>query len=580
MRYLQTLRSILNKEFSSFTYLNCTQFLGAMNDNIYKLLIVFFLIDLKGFENSHIILSLSGAVFVTPFLLFSSVSGMMADRFSKRNIIVLTKVLELIAMSIGVIAFTYQSEFLAYSALFLMATQSALFSPSKYGIIPELVKGEKISEANGLMTSFTFLAIIIGTFLASFVTQITGRNFILAALFCIVISLIGVLTSFGIEYTSPSGSSKKLNAHFLNEIYKSLQFASTEPSLLSAVFGTAFFMFLASFIQLNIIPFAVESLGLTDVEGGYLFLLTAVGIGSGCFIAGKISGKTAELALVPLAGMGITVGLFLLDYFSQNLIPVIFIILFLGILGGLYQIPLDSYIQIQAPKKKRGQVIAATNFVSFGGVLLSSGLIYFISGVLNLHPDKGFSFMGGVSAVVLLFFIYQFFDYISRFIAMILSRFHFTTRSNGDDNIPDGPVLYICTHKAWNDTLLILGAQRRRMRFFIEEEKDHTKWLKRMYHLLRVDTIPNSSSQQCEQEFLEEIQKTLEKEISVCLFISSSDFQERIDQIQGNQKMQSLLHVEQIPIIKVSIEKEDSKDGVKFSQKFRVPAEISFSQAL
>ena len=178
--------------FSSFTYLNVTQFLGALNDNIYKLLIVYFFIQLEGIEFSHQILATTGAIFVIPFLLFSAISGTLADRFSKRDIIVTTKILELVIMGLAVCAFAFQSKWGSYAILFMLATQSAIFGPSKYGIVPELVSSEKISKANGLMTSFTFLAIILGTFLASFLIQITDRNFIISSIFCTFIALVGL----------------------------------------------------------------------------------------------------------------------------------------------------------------------------------------------------------------------------------------------------------------------------------------------------------------------------------------------------------------------------------------------------
>ena len=130
--------SNLTRRFSSFTYLNITQFLGALNDNIYKLLIVYYFIQIEGIENSHKILATTGFIFVVPFLLFSASSGTLADRFSKRNIIVLTKVFELVIMVFAVVAFAYESKFGSYCILFLLATQSAMFGPSKYGILPEL----------------------------------------------------------------------------------------------------------------------------------------------------------------------------------------------------------------------------------------------------------------------------------------------------------------------------------------------------------------------------------------------------------------------------------------------------------
>jgi Major Facilitator Superfamily. len=228
---------------TSFTYLNATQFLAAMNDNIYKLLVVYLFIQLDGVENSHRILAVTGAIFVLPFLLFSASSGTMADRFSKRNIIVLTKTLEFLTLALGVLAFQYESKIGAYVVLFLMATLSAIFGPSKYGILPELVSTEKISKANGMMTSFTFLAIILGTFTASFILDITHRHFIFAALFTTFLAFIAMAASFFIEYTPPSGSSKRFNVLFLSEIASTLKAASTHPSLLMAMFGSAFLCF-------------------------------------------------------------------------------------------------------------------------------------------------------------------------------------------------------------------------------------------------------------------------------------------------------------------------------------------------
>lgn len=299
------------RRLSSFTYLNFTQFLVALIDNIYKFLIVYFLISIQGVENTHRIMAFTGATFVLPFLLFSATSGTLADRFSKRNVIIFAKCFEFAVMSVGLLSFYYESVIGSYLLLFLLATTSAIFGPSKYGILPELVGTDRISKANGLMTSFTFLAIILGTFLASFVLDYTDRNFMFAAIACVCLSLVGLMTSFCIEYTPPSGSKKKFKIFFLREIFHSLTLASHDPSLLMAVLGSSFFLFLGAFVQLNIIPFAMQSLHLTDIQGGYLFLLTAIGIGSGALIAGKLSGKIVELGLVPIAGL--MVSLFLHD---------------------------------------------------------------------------------------------------------------------------------------------------------------------------------------------------------------------------------------------------------------------------
>lgn len=566
--------------FSSFTYLNVTQFLGALNDNIYKLLIVYFLIQLEGMDHSHQILATTGATFVIPFLLFSALSGTLADRLSKRDIIVTTKILELMIMGLAVCAFAFESKWGSYAILFLLATQSAIFGPSKYGIVPELVSSEKISKANGLMTSFTFLAIILGTFLASFLIQITDRNFIISSIFCTFIGLVGLVISFGIEPTPPSGSEKKIQFFFLRQIYQTLKQARQEVSLLPAMCGSAYFLFVGAFTQLNIIPFAVQSLHLSDIQGGYLFFLTALGIGTGALIAGKVSGRIVELGLVPIGALGISICAFMLDIFSTHLLAIIPLVTILGIFGGIFEIPLDSYIQVASPRQSRGQMVAATNFMSFVGVLFASGLIYLNSEVLGIESDKGFALIGLLTLFITIGYTFQFFDYLTRFLASILSRLHFKTQFKGQQNIPDCPALYVCTHTAWNDTLLLLGSQRRRIRFFIENEQNHSPWLRRLYRLLKVVLIPDIEPLVKNPECLEAIQKTLKKGISVCIFIQNWDIYTEIEKLHQAAPFNQILEAANYPIIPVRIEKGSKQ--AKFHlfkqllQKFRVPASVTF----
>lgn len=576
--------STIIRKFSSFTYLNVTQFLGALNDNIYKLLIVYFFIQLEGIENSHRILASTGAVFVLPFLLFSSFSGTLADRFSKRNIIVFTKVFELVIMLLSIAAFYYESKVGSYCILFLLATQSAIFGPSKYGILPEIVSSEKISTANGLMTSFTFLAIIFGTFFASFLLDITSKNFILASVFCTTIALAGAITSYCIEYTPPSGSKKKFNIDFLYEVFATLKLARKHPSLLAAIFGSAFFLFLGSFIQLNMIPFAVQSLKLTDVQGGYLFLLAALGIGTGSVLAGKISGKTVELGIVPLAGLGVMVTCYFMDMFSGHLAVIIPVVVLLGLFGGMYEIPLDSFIQIASPKKHRGQLVAATNFLSFFGVLCASFSVYLITEVFGFNADKGFAFVGDVTLAVTVIIGFQFFDYLTRFIGMLLSKLHFKVYYQGVQNIPETPAIYVCSHAAWNDTLIMLGAQRRRLRFFIEQEQNHKPWMRRLYRMLRVYLIPAIEPLENNTFCLTIIKNTLKKGISVCIFVENTDLEAEIEKLKHSYSFRELLEETSYPMIPVVIEKgEKNKISplfTKLMQKFRVPAAISFGNMI
>ncbi len=443
-----------NKRKHSFKFLNATQFLGALNDNVFKLILVYFIINLQGLPDASSILAKAGAIFVVPFLLFSSAAGVLADKISKRNIIIAMKITEVLVMVLSIFAVILKSPTFFYSLLFFMGMQSAVFGPSKYGIIPEIVDPKYVSKANGALNTFTYLAIIIGTFLASFITDITDKNFILATFSCVVIAAVGLATSLGIIKTPAKKSKKKINPFFIYEIYKTLVICSKKRYLISAVLGSAFFLFIGGFTQLNTIPYAIESLHLSEIGGGYLFLATAVGIAIGSTLAGKLSKDRVEPGLACLAGFFVGIAFLALGIFSHNLIVVIILLILLGFFGGIYLIPLDSFIQIASPDKKRGRIIAAANFLSFCGVLLASFALYLISTTLKFSSANGF-FLIGIIVLIFNTFITgrmseMFFSYFAR---KILLKF-FKVKVN---NIPTPSSYIILLNGSWLEVLLMFS---------------------------------------------------------------------------------------------------------------------------
>jgi len=232
-------------------------------------------------------LALAGAVFVIPFLLFASLAGSLADRFSKQKVIFFTRWSEIIVTIFGVMAFFFQSKLGGYTVLFFMAFQSTLFSPCKYGIIPEIVQKKQISHCNGVIVATTYLAIIFGTFLGSFLTEITNKHFVIAGSFCVLVAIMGACSSLGIPKTQPQAAKKKISFRFITDIIRSLRRAEKRRYLLTTLCFTAYFLFIGAYTQLNVIPFTLQSLHLSDVHGGYLFLVTAVGIGIGSILAGR-----------------------------------------------------------------------------------------------------------------------------------------------------------------------------------------------------------------------------------------------------------------------------------------------------
>jgi acyl-[acyl-carrier-protein]-phospholipid O-acyltransferase/long-chain-fatty-acid--[acyl-carrier-protein] ligase len=449
------MRWFFKSDFRSFYFLNGTQFLGALNDNIFKLLVIYLLINVQGPAAAPRILSLAGSIFVIPFLFFSSGAGVLADKHSKRTIIVFTKMLEVCIMIFGLCAVIMESEWGVYAALFCMATQSAIFGPSKYGIIPELVESKRVSKANGSLTSFTYLAIIFGTFLASFLTDVSNKNFILVGCFCVLISITGLLTSLGISRTEPQRSPKKINPLFLYEIYQTLKMSWKIPHLLPAIFGSAFFLFLGAFTQLNIIPFAMQSLHLSEVGGGYLFLATAVGIAIGALLAGQLSKDRVEPGISCISIFFVSILIIVLYLFSTHLWIVIMCLALLGVFGGAFLIPFDAFIQINSPDEKRGQVIAASNFFSFVGVLFAAFFLYALSEKLGLSSASGFALMGILSFIASVILSGRLSDLFFPFFARkILKRFR---TYNCIGNLPEPESALLFQSNSWWDALLLFA---------------------------------------------------------------------------------------------------------------------------
>lgn len=531
------MRWLFRTDSRSFYLLNATQFLGALNDNVFKLLVIYLLINVKGPASANSILSIAGAVFVIPFLLFSSGAGVLADRISKRTIIVFTKILELLIMLFGVLSISLEWEFGSFAALFFMATQSAIFGPSKYGIIPELVEPKMVSKANGSMTSFTYLAIILGTFLASFLTDVTDKNFFLVSLFCLLIALIGLITSLGIRRTAPQNSPKKINPFFLYEIYQTLKASWKVPHLLPAIYGSSFFLFIGAFTQLNIIPFAMQSLGLSEVGGGYLFLATAVGIAIGAVLAGQLSKDRVEPGISCIAGFFITIFFLILYFFSFSLPITIVTLGLLGLFGGAYLIPFDSYLQVNSPDEIRGQVIASANFFSFIGVLMASLCLYFLSEELGLSAPTGFALMGILTFISNLVLIGRlstlFFPF---FIQKILKRFRKLKLASP---VPDPSHVIILQSNSWWDALLLFSCVPKLRILLPDPYFRHFPWVNGWFDSLRI-VPPEPNHKETLESLFGHAKRLQNQNCTACLFFHRRTDSEEI--IEAYKKVFGRLH--------------------------------------
>ncbi len=498
--------------------LNAAQFLGAMNDNVLKLLIVFFLISLQGAERAGVVTALVGAAFVLPFLLFSAPAGCLADRLCKSRVIVAVKTVEVVVTMAAVAAFAFGWHNGLYLVVFMMGTHSAFFAPAKYGIIPELAARDQLSRANGMIESFTYLAIILGTALASLLTQALTGRFALAAVSCLCIAIAGLWTAKGMPRTEPADKERRV-ALFPSEILRTVASIRHDGSLMLAVLGQAWFMFVGAFTQLNLIGYGMQRLQLTEAQAGYLFLAAALGIGGGSLLAAKLSGRDVEFGIVPIGALGLTVAPILLQTAPAEIYSCVAIIVAFGVSAGLFSLPLQTFIQFRAEPARLGEVLAASSFINWVGILAASGLTYLFSGPMGLTAAQGFTVVGALTLVLTLISFWVLPDFLLRFIALLTMRIFYRIRISGAEHLPiEGAALLVPNHVTWVDALLLTATNQRRIRFVMERRFYNTPFLRGLFRLMGVIPVSSRDGRKEKVEFIRQARAALDEGYLVCIF--------------------------------------------------------------
>ncbi|MFN0064699.1 MAG: MFS transporter [Chlamydiales bacterium] len=566
------------KLLSSFASLNLTQFFTALNDNLYKLILVFFLIHLLGTDKSNAILATAGAIFVIPFLVFASFAGSISDRYSKRAVIYFTRIFEIIATILGILAFYFESVIGGYVVLFLLALQSTIFSPAKYGIIVEITPREKVSHCNGILTATTYLAIILGTFFASFLSDMTRKDFVLAVSFCLLIALLGALSSLWIDKTPAQAAKKKVSVRFIRDIFRSLKKARQRRYLLTVILFGAYFLFLGAFTQLNIIPMTLQSLGMSEVQGGYLFLMTALGIGIGSFFAGRFSRNEVELGFVPLASLGASLCFLGIFFFASHFFAVVFFLILLGICGGFYIIPLEVFIQVASPDEDRGQNVATANFLNFIGVIAASGLLALVGSALELSAATGFFVLGLMTFLVSVTLFILFADQVFRFASSLIAWVFWDLRVVGKKRLKmSDPIVLVGQKSSWLDTIVMMATLPRLIRYIIPIEKK-TKRHKYFYDFLWLIPMDHKHVSTIGPETFAIIKKELECGHSICLMHPTNLPPKTL--LQWRSYLEENLQNIDVPIVPIHIlRKTPEKTNGRFAQLrslFEYPVRVAF----
>ena len=390
---------------TGFWALIAVQFQGAFSDNALKWLVSFLVLDsaLSKERRDLWFVLIVPLLFAIPFLLFSIPGGYFADKFSKRTVTLWTKVFELGVMGLATFALAFNRLDIAGAALFLACTQGAIFGPTKYGLLPELLPLAKLSWGNGIIELGTLLAAISAALAGGFLAQNFQGHQVWSGVIFLALTVLGLLTSLGISKVPAADPTRRFDWNVPAEFFHEIRHMRADATLWTAVVANTFFWFLGSLLLLNIVLYATDILHVDDPHSSYLLAALSLGIGIGSFLAGFASGKKIEPGMI-LPGLGgILLMAALLSRSGISYLAVLVQLALLGVAGGFFVVPVNALIQQRPRPEEKGRAIAVANLLSFVGVALQPLAQY---AMLRLgHPDPSRVFLIAAAMTLLMGFI-------------------------------------------------------------------------------------------------------------------------------------------------------------------------------
>jgi acyl-[acyl-carrier-protein]-phospholipid O-acyltransferase/long-chain-fatty-acid--[acyl-carrier-protein] ligase len=503
-----------------FWSLIATQFQGAFNDNGLKFLILFLIIgtNMTPDEQESKVLWV-GALFAVPFILFSMTGGYLADRYSKRAVTIGTKIFEIGVMLFAIAGFAVHSMPMSLAALFLASTQGALFGPSKYGLLPEILPENRLSWGNGVIELGTFLAAIVGTVVAGQLPGLFGSRQEYSGAFFLACSVIGLITALGITRVPAADPAKKFQVNFLGDLWTNGKRIAEDRTLWLAVIGNTYFFFLAALLQFDIVFYGHDVLQVPSSKGSLLQAAIAIGIGLGSLAAGYLSGGKIEYGLIPLGGVGITTFGFLLSAPGLSFTTVLVLLAALGFFGGFFIVPISALLQHRPEEQHRGGVLASANLLSFVGILAASIVYYICKHYLRLGPAGIFFWASFGTLGALIYVLWLLPDSLLRLLLWVAAHTLYRLDMKGQENMPArGGVLLTPNHTSWVDAILLMAATDRPIRFVMFKGVYENPVIKPFAKMLKIIPIASDQGPREMIHSLREASEALRNGEVVCIF--------------------------------------------------------------
>ena len=508
-------------------------FINAFVDLGHKILIQNTLFKTYDGDTQIILTAVVNGLILLPFILLFTPSGFIADRFAK-NKVIQKSAWAAVLITLLITACYYQGWFIASFALtFLLAIQSALYSPAKFGFIREIAGSENLTEGNGWVQAVTMVAILTG--IAAFSLMFEHRlasaqladysdpaellmAFAPLGWLLVAGSVIELILSYRLPEIYQGDKSEKFSwSSYLQgkSLKLNLGMISRKKSLWLSIIGLAMFWSVSQ-VMLAVFPaYAEDYLGQSNtfvIQGA--MALAGVGIMLGSVVVGQLSHHYINTGLIPVGAIGVAAGLVLLPS-ADSLLLAAGLFLMIGFFGSMLTIPLNALLQFNAEKSQMGKVLAGKNFI-----VNVSMLVFLVVAALfaSLQID-GIWLLYGIAliaAIAAVYAIRQLPLALVRAVVAALMKQKYKLNVLGMENLPeDGKgVLLLGNHISWLDWAMIQMASPRHIHFVMERsiyQRWYLKWFMDFYGV-----IPIASGNS--RKALGKVTELLNEGKVVCLF--------------------------------------------------------------
>lgn len=456
----------------------------AFNDNAAKFMLAGLATLLLPTEKATVVVCILAALLVLPFVLFAPLVGWIADRFSKRRVLNLALVFQVLVMIWIFLAVRAHSLNAAVAGFALLAIQASVFSPSKYGIVKELTGSARLGMAMGWMEMLTIVAILLGGFWGGRAiddgTAALGSPWAAASKTILILGAasVGALLIFqGVEPTQPRSPQAFQWSLLWNHFREVAELWRARPLRLSAL-GVAYFYSFGGILYLTLFQFGRElhaGGGGGAKDAGVMLALLGGGVAGGSLLASAFCRRRIELGLVPIGGLGIALMLAVAGFCAKESLIFRAGLVVMGLFAGLFTVPLNAFLQDRAGDGERGRVMAATNLLTNIGGLLGVGVYYLLAAFWELRAPQQMLVLVLPSLAVALYVVWLLPESLLRLFLLVIGRCVYRVRALGVENLPTGGALLVSNHVSYVDVFVLQIACPRPIRF-IAYEAFHRKW--------------------------------------------------------------------------------------------------------